>query len=98
MTATLPPVFPAKLQPLAKEVRTYFLELSRLLDEGCGGKFVVVKDDAIHGIWDNQRDAIQAGRDRFPEGGFLAQEVDRRYLDILGGYFSEKTPESQGAA
>jgi hypothetical protein len=85
----LPPVFPPQLQPLATEVRTYFRELPRLLDAGHDRRFVVVKGDALYGVWDTQRDAIQAGRDRFPEGGFLAQEIDRRVLTVLGGHFTE---------
>lgn len=98
MTADLPPVFPPELQPLAAEVRTYFRELPRLLDEGRDGKFVIVKADGLFGIWDTQRDAIQAGRALFPDGGFLAQQIDHRFLDVLGTQFPTPAPETQGAA
>ena len=33
MATDLPPVFPPELKPLATEVRTYFRELPRLLDD-----------------------------------------------------------------
>jgi hypothetical protein len=91
MSQDLPPVFPPQLQPLATEVRTYFRELPRLLDDGQAGRFVLVKGDATYGVWDTQRDAIQAGRDRFPDGVFLAQKIDQRFLDLLGGYFAQPT-------
>jgi hypothetical protein len=87
MAANLPPAFPPELQRYVTEVRTYFPELPRLLDEGHGGKYVVVKADQLFGVWDTQRDAVQAGRDHFPDGGFLAQEIDQRLLDVLGKQF-----------
>lgn len=98
MSAELPPVFPPQLQPLATEVRTYFRELPRLLDEGYGGQFVLVKGDALYGVWDTQMDAIRVGRDRFPDGVFLAQKIDQQFLDLLGSYFNQPAPGSQGAA
>jgi hypothetical protein len=98
MATDLPPVFPPQLQPLAAEVRTYFRELPRLLDEGYAGRFVLVKGDALFGVWDTQMDAIRAGRDRFPDGVFLAQKIDQRFLDLLGSHFAAPAPDTQGAA
>ncbi len=94
MAPTLPPVFPTTLQPLAGEIHTFFRELPRLLDDGHGGRFAVVKGDAVHGVWDTQRDAIQYGRSTFADGLFLAQRIDRRLADELGRYFPVPTPEA----
>lgn len=96
MHQSLPPIFPAELEPFAEEIRTYFRELPRLLDEGWQGRYALVKADAIHGVWDTQRDAIRVGREKFPEGGFLAQPIDYRFQELLGGRFPAAS--SQGAA
>jgi len=93
MNTGLPPAFPPQLLPLATEVRTFFAELPRLLGEGHGGRFALVKGNAMYGVWDTQLDAIQAGRDRFPDGVFLAQKIDRQFLDILGGHFAGTVQE-----
>lgn len=97
MATILPTAFPAQLSPLAEEVRTFFRELPRLLDEGGHGRFALVKADTIHGVWDTQRDAILFGRERFPEGGFLAQPIDYRFQQLLGDPFATETTSS-GAA
>ena len=57
---------------------------------------MVVKGDALHGVWETQPDAVQVGRTLFPDGRFLAQGIDHRFLELLGGYFAP--PAAQGVA
>ena len=83
MTTALPSTFPSELQPLATEVRTFFHELPRLLNEGCEGKYVVIKGDIVHGVWDTFQDARQHGYLRFDQEPFLSQKVDSRFLKLL---------------
>lgn len=94
----LPPTFPDTLQPLATEIHTYFRALPQLLEGGHDGRFVLVKGNDLHGVWDTQWDAIQAGRYKFPDGLFLAQEVDYRLQEAFGGHFAPPAPVAQGAA
>jgi hypothetical protein len=91
MSLELPPGFPSELQPLAREIHTYFRELPRLLAEGEEGRTVVIQGDTLFGVWDTQRDAIQAGHERFGHTRFLAQKVERRLLDALGTFFRVTT-------
>ena len=96
MTPELPPGFPPELSALATEIHTYFRELPRLLAEGEDGRIVVVKGAELFGVWDTHHDAIQLGHERFPDGKFLAQEIDARFLDAFGAFFSP--PVASGAA
>jgi hypothetical protein len=97
-TAALPPGFPPELNALATEIHTYFRELPRLLDEGGGGKFVVVKGDGLFGVWDTHLDAIQHGHALFGEERFLAQAIDHRLLDVFGTFFGHQPASVPGAA
>lgn len=96
MTPELPTGFPPELAALATEIHTYFRALPRLLSEGEDGRFVVVKGGELFGVWDTQQDAIQVGRERFPDNKFLAQEIDARFLEAFGPYFGP--PVTSGAA
>jgi len=65
------------LDTLKKEIIAYRRELPRLLAEGQGGRFVLIKGDDVLGVWETFDDACQAGYDRFGLGeAFLAQPVD----------------------
>jgi hypothetical protein len=98
MALELPPGFPAELQPLAAEIHTYFRHLPQLLDDDADGRFVVVKGDAVFGVWDTYRDAIEAGHERFEDGAFLAQQVDGKLLDTFGEFFgAARKPVSEVA-
>jgi hypothetical protein len=39
--------------------------VQRLLDEGHAGRHALIKGDEVVSIWDTQRDALQAGCDKF---------------------------------
>ena len=87
MTANPPPAFPDGLLQLRTELGVYYRELPRLPAEGESGRIAVVKGTTFHGTWDTFRDAIQYGHDKFPDGQFLAQKIDRRYLDAFAPHF-----------
>jgi hypothetical protein len=75
------------LQPLTTEIETFYRELPRLLDDGEAGRYVVIRDDQIHGVWDTFRDAIQYGYEKFDDGRFLAQKIDPRLGPALARHF-----------
>ncbi len=69
------------LDAIRTEIKTYFRELPRLLEEGDEGRFALIKGDQVISIWDTFGDAYQAGRERFGLGvAFLAQPIDSRDL------------------
>ena len=88
MTALLKPL-PDALLPLATEIEVYYRELPRLLDEGEGGKYFVVKGTEAYGVWDTFFDAVQYGHEKFSDGQFMAQKIDRRNLTALAEFFGE---------
>ena len=96
MTPALPPGFPSELNVLATEIHTYFRELPRLLADTEDGRIVVVKGNELFGVWDTYHDAIQHGHEKFPDGKFLAQEINSRFLDAFGSFFA--TSSASGAA
>jgi hypothetical protein len=63
---------------LEREIATYRRELPRLLQEGQGGRWALIKGGDLVSIWDTQRDAIQAGRERFGLEPILVKHIDRR--------------------
>ncbi|WP_439630075.1 hypothetical protein [Gemmata sp.] len=93
MTANAPHAFPEKLIPLRTELAVYARELPRLLDAGDAGKYFVAKGETVHGVWDTYHDAIQHGYAVVPDGRFLAQLIDPRFLPLLATYF--QVPEEQ---
>jgi hypothetical protein len=62
-------------QPGAAEFNTFKQELPRLIAEGHKGRFALIVGACIASIWDTERDAFQAGRERFGEEPFTVQEV-----------------------
>ena len=80
------------LDAIRTEIRTYFRELPRLLEEGHEGRVVLIKGDQVVSVWDTFGDAYQAGRDRFGFGAtFLAQPIDSR--DLTRPYPESLRPE-----
>jgi hypothetical protein len=63
---------------LEREIETYQRELPRLLQEGEGGRWALIKGDEVVDVWDTQRDAIQAGRARFGLEPTLVKHIDPR--------------------
>jgi hypothetical protein len=53
----------------------YRREVERLLAAGNEEKFVLIKDDAIIGIWESKDDAMNEGYRRYQLQGFLVQQI-----------------------
>jgi hypothetical protein len=68
---------------LEREIETYRRELPRLLATGQAGRFILIKGEQILGIWNNQADAIQFGRQQFGLEPFAVKTVDARDLELL---------------
>jgi predicted NAD-dependent protein-ADP-ribosyltransferase YbiA (DUF1768 family) len=58
---------------LERELATYQRELQKLLLDT--GKFVVVHDDEIAGVWTSYADATQEGYRRFGLSPFLVKKI-----------------------
>jgi hypothetical protein len=69
---------PESCKPLEQEIRTYVRELPRLLADGEANRFALIKGDEVISIWDTQRDAIQAGSERYGLEPFAAKKIDPR--------------------
>jgi hypothetical protein len=64
-----------------KEIATYVRELPRLLDEEEEGRFALIKGDEILSVWDTQRDAIQAGVEKFGLEPICVMKVEARNIE-----------------
>lgn len=53
----------------------FYLENQSELVEKFDGKFIVIKDDEIVGVYDNEIDAVTASTTKYPKGSFLVQHV-----------------------
>jgi hypothetical protein len=60
---------------LAREWAVYRRELPRLLAEGQEGRFVLIKGDTLHGVWDELWDAVREGRKHYGRGPFLVHQI-----------------------
>jgi hypothetical protein len=60
-------------QPLQKEIMTYNAKLPELL--GNIGKFVLIKDDSIIGIYDTYADALKIGYEHFQLKPFMVKQI-----------------------
>jgi len=59
---------------LGKELETYEARKSELLGKA-KGKFALIKDDQVVGIFDTDLDAIHQGYDRFGNVPFLVKQI-----------------------
>jgi hypothetical protein len=57
------------------EWETYRREVGRLLAEGHEGKHVLIKHDAIIGIYDTDDEAMTEGYQRYSNEGFLVHQI-----------------------
>lgn len=65
---------------LEKELATYTAKLPDLQDKS--GKYVLIKGDAIEGVYDSYSDALKFGYERFKLEPFLVKQIapDERVL------------------
>jgi hypothetical protein len=66
----------SRVKALKQEIQTYRRELQRLLDEGHADRYALIKGDEIIGIWDQQTDALEVGRDRFGLVPIAVKKID----------------------
>lgn len=59
---------------LERELETYNRLKSSLLDKQ--GKFVVIHDNEVAGVWDTYSDALRAGYDRYRLEPFLVKRIE----------------------
>lgn len=60
---------------LQQELLKYRQELTRLLQEGQEGRFVLIQGDQLIGVWENEEEALRQGYDRFLMKPFLVKAV-----------------------
>jgi hypothetical protein len=72
----LPP--PRPESSIAREWEFYRREVANLLTDGQEGRFVLIKGEAVVGIWDTEADAEDAARGQFPTEPALIHQVRRR--------------------
>jgi hypothetical protein len=58
-----------------KELAAYQRELPRLIAESAG-RFALVQNDAVSGIFDSYEDAVSAGYERFGFSLFLVKRIE----------------------
>ena len=61
------------MDPLAKEIETYKNKLPEI--SGDAGKFVLISDDSIIGMYDSYQDALKAGYDKIGLKPFLVRRI-----------------------
>src|SRR5262245_26381755 len=64
--------------PLFQEWNTYRHEVGRLLAEGHEGRFVLIKDNHILGIFSSEEAALAEGSKRHPCQAFLVHQIRER--------------------
>ena len=61
-------------QTLEKELATYRRERQSLLEQA--GKYVLISEDHVDGVWDTYQDAIKAGYAKFGLQPFLVKRIE----------------------
>src|SRR5208337_945349 len=80
----LPPATPGN--PVAAEWNYYRREAGRLLAEGNEGRWVLIKDEQLLGIWDTQDEAMAEGYRRFFRQPFLVHQIQEWERLLRPGY------------
>jgi hypothetical protein len=60
-------------EPLEQELATYNAKLGELLSNV--GKFVLIKGDAVEGVYDTYADALKVGYERFKLAPFMVKQI-----------------------
>jgi hypothetical protein len=61
-------------EPLKLEIETYNSKLPELIGSSMG-KFVLIKGDAVEGVFDTYADALKIGYERFKLAPFMVKQV-----------------------
>ncbi len=62
------------MEILRKELETFEAQKSGLLGES-RGKYALIKDDQVVGVFDTRQDAIRQGYERFGNVPFLVKQI-----------------------
>ena len=96
------PARPAQVSPeqwdrAQRDLQTYRRELPRLLQEGHAGRYAIIRDDQVVGIWDSLDDALVAAGERFglePVATYRINPLDVERFALLDA----QAPAGKGAA
>ncbi|MBI2803629.1 MAG: hypothetical protein HYX68_01430 [Planctomycetes bacterium] len=75
------PSWEKAIQTYERELATYVRKLPQLIEDGAEGRYALIKGEDILSLWDTQRDAIQAGRERFGLAPICVVKVEGRKLE-----------------
>ncbi len=64
-----------RIRQTSRGWETYSHEVGRLIAEGHEGKFVLIKNETIIGIYDNDDEASDEGRRRYLMQGYLVHQI-----------------------
>lgn len=84
---------PTAMRPYVGHLEAFYRALPGLIADGETGRYAIVRDDGIHGVWDTRRDASQRGYELFPDGLFLRQKVEPRMIPHLAKLFGDPATE-----
>lgn len=62
-------------KPLATEANFYRREVGRLLAQGHEGKWILIKGEAIIGMWDNRDEAYAAASNLYFQQAVLVKQI-----------------------
>ena len=68
---------------LQREIETYRQALPGLLTKGQAGRFALIKGEKILGIWIDQSEALEAGRQQFGLEPIAVKRIDPRDVDLF---------------
>ena len=78
-----PAISAEDLARLEREFATYRRELIKLIADGHGGRFALIRENAVLGIWNSPSEASEEGRRRFGMDPITVKRIDPRDLDRL---------------
>ena len=73
-------------EALAEEWETYRREVGRLLAEGNEGRYILIKNTQIIGIWDKREEAFATADRQFPLQPILVHQIQERERILRTGF------------
>jgi hypothetical protein len=78
-----PALSPVELERLQREFATYRRELPCLLANGQAGRFALIREDRLLGVWETHAEASDEGRRQFGLEPITVKKIDPRDVDRL---------------
>ncbi len=66
------------MQSLAKEMETYQEKLPSLLSNGEEGKFVLIRETEVAGVFSSFEDGLRVGTEKFGTAPFMVKKIEAR--------------------